>query len=79
MLSGRDTRGVRGDALTAASLAALWIAEQPVFDADVEVCAPVLVRGGTAETTSLVRGRDFRSGPTATPPVASAVSWSPPG
>lgn len=76
VLSGRDTRGVRGDALAIASLAVLWIAEQPVFDADVEVCAPVLVRGGTAQTTLLVRGRDFRPGPTTNPPSPSAGSWS---
>ncbi|WP_421118309.1 hypothetical protein ACE2AJ_12955 [Aquihabitans daechungensis] len=77
VLSGRDAGGVRARALEAACLPMLWIAEQPVFDADVEVCAPVLVRGREAAATALVRGRGFRPGPTAPAPAPSAASWSP--
>jgi SAM-dependent methyltransferase len=76
VLSARDARGVRARALADASLAALWVAEEPVFDADVEVCAPVLVRGGVGGATSIVRGRSFSSGPTVAAPDAAAPSWS---
>jgi SAM-dependent methyltransferase len=76
LLSGRDARAVRTEVLAGAALAALWVAEEPVFDVGVEVCAPVLVRGGAAPTTSLVRGRGFRPGPVVDAPVASSPSWS---
>lgn len=76
VLSSRDARGVRSAALEQASLPVLWVAGRPVFDADVEVCAPVLVRGVASETTAIVRGRDFRSGPVVAAPLPSAESWS---
>lgn len=79
VLSARDGRGVRARALAGASLAALWVAEEPVFDADVEVCAPILVRGGGGggRATSIVRGRSFSSGPTVASPDVADASWSP--
>jgi hypothetical protein len=77
LLSARDAAGVRAAALDAAALVCLWIAEEPVFDADVEVCAPVLVRGSVGSTTTLVRGRRFAPGPIAAAPATDAGSWSP--
>ena len=79
VLSARDARGVRSRVLAGASLTALWVAEEPVFDADVEVGAPILVRGGAGGaggTTSIVRGRSFSSGPTVASPDAADPSWS---
>ncbi len=76
VLSARDARAVRSRVLTVAAFAALWIAEQPVFDADVDVCAPVLVRGLETKVTALVRGRDFQPAPDALAPESSAGSWS---
>ena len=76
VLSARDASGVRRAALDDAVLTALWVAEQQVFDADVEVCAPVLVRGSTATTTALVRGRSFTDGPVVDVPAGGAPSWS---
>jgi hypothetical protein len=76
VLSSRDARGIRSEVLGEAGLAALWIAEQPVFDADVEVCAVVLVRGCDDATTSIVRGRVFGPGPVVATPPAKALSWS---
>jgi predicted RNA methylase len=76
LLSARDARGVRSAARGDAALVALWIAEQPVFDADVEVCAPVLRRGVADGSTAIVRGRGFAAGPTVAAPLPSAASWS---
>jgi hypothetical protein len=75
-LSGRDARSIRSTVLTDASLRSLWVADEPVFDASVEVCAPVLVRGAVGAATALVRGRDFAAGPDVTAPTASSPSWS---
>lgn len=42
VLSSRDTRGVRDRLVATADLACLWASDERCFDADVEVCAPVL-------------------------------------
>ena len=76
LLSARDARGVRQAARERASLTALWIAGQPVFDADVDVCAPVLVRGADTDRTVIVRGRRFEAGPVVASPGPAAASWS---
>ncbi|MCU1371327.1 MAG: hypothetical protein JWO77_2521 [Ilumatobacteraceae bacterium] len=82
VVSARDARGVRAAVRGEAALTALWIAEEPVFDADVEVCAPVLVRtgvdvgAGAGATTSIVRGRRFAPGPVVAMPAPGAPSWS---
>ena len=76
VLSARDARGVRTTSLEDASLTALWVAESPVFDADVEVCAPVLVRGVDRGATEVVRGRRFERGVVAPAPEPAAASWS---
>ena len=75
-LSARDARGIRGAVLAEGSLRALWVAEQGVFDADVEVCAPVIVRGDPGTQTEIVRRRAFEPGPVVASPAPNAVSWS---
>lgn len=45
-LGARDAAGARRRVLADAALEALWVAGEPVFGAQVDVCAPVLVRGG---------------------------------
>jgi predicted RNA methylase len=77
VLSARDAAGARSAALEGAALTALWVAESPVFDADVEVCAPVLVRGAEPSEALLVRGRSFERGPVAPAPTPGSASWSP--
>ena len=60
-----------------AALRSLWVAGEPVFDAAVEVCAPVLVRGRTSETdTELVSGRTFTAVGLASSPTTGDASWS---
>lgn len=76
LVSARDARGVRMAAAAEASLTALWVADEPVFDASVEVCAPVLIRGAEAGVTTVVRGRTFAPGPVVPTPPADAASWS---
>ena len=76
LVSARDARGVRAAALTDASLTAMWVAQHLVFDADVEVCAPVLVRGADGTSTRLVRGRSFVDGGLVDAPSPNAASWS---
>jgi hypothetical protein len=44
-LAARDTAGVRDRVLALARLDGLWTAGEQVFQANVDVCAPVLVRG----------------------------------
>lgn len=75
VLSARDARGVRARVLASAALRTLWVAGEPVFDADVDVCAPVFERGATTTTTALVRGRAFDAGPVVDAPTSGA-SWS---
>lgn len=76
LLSARDARGVRSAALGDAALVSLWFAEQAIFDADVEVCAPVLRRGVASDVTAIVRGRAFAPGPEVPSPPPGATSWS---
>jgi hypothetical protein len=76
LLSARDAREVRSMVRHDAALTALWIAERPIFDADVEVCAPVLRRGVASEVTTIVRGRAFAPGPVVASPSPGAPSWS---
>lgn len=76
LISARDAGGVRSAALAQARLQALWVAQQPVFDADIEVCAPILVRGAPTTQTQLIRRRSFVPGAVVAAPDAASVSWS---
>jgi hypothetical protein len=44
LLAARDAAGVRGALLERAALVGLWGSDRRPFDADVDVCAPVLAR-----------------------------------
>ncbi len=76
LLSARDAGGVRTEALARAALRTLWVAGERVFDADVEVCAPVLVRGAGPGPAAVVRGRAFQPGPVVAGPVEADPSWA---
>jgi len=81
LLATRDGEPVRRRLLSGASVRDLWVAGEPVFEASVDVCAPVLVRHPTpvaqaAGPTRMWSGRDFRRRSDATPPVAASPTWS---
>lgn len=76
VLSARDAGAVRRSAVDRAGLVALWVAGEPVFDAEVEVCAPVLVRGRSAATTALLGGRSVQAAGEAPTPGRGARSWA---
>ncbi|MCB0962258.1 MAG: hypothetical protein KDA98_02990, partial [Acidimicrobiales bacterium] len=76
LLSARDARGVRAAIGERAAVAGLWVADETVFDAAVEVCAPILVRGGAAPTTRLWRGRAVTAAGEAEAPATGDATWS---
>ena len=57
LLTARDAAGARAAVLDGAALTDLWLLGSGVFDASVEVCAPVLVRSSDARSTRLHAGR----------------------
>jgi SAM-dependent methyltransferase len=71
LLSSRDARPVRS-AITE-RLDGIWVAGEPVFDAAVRVCAPVVGAGGS-RTVLRWRGRAVRPAPAAARPTAA--SWA---
>lgn len=81
VLSARDAAGTRAALLEGGHLRSLWLVGDAGFDADVEVCVPVVERSGPAEragppTTSLHRGRTCDGAGTATAPTPADPSWS---
>lgn len=69
VLSARDAAPARHAVEELTDLVGLWVAGEPVFEADVEVCAPVLHRGARSPERSTVarwRGREVApiAGPT---------------
>ena len=77
-LSARDAAAIRERLLDHARLAGLWGSDEPHFDAEVEVCAPVVVVGGhrSPAPVRVVWGRDAAPADTLDPPVGPA-SWGP--
>lgn len=59
VLAARHGAAVRDWIEERATLVGLWIADGRVFEASVEVCGPVLRRGGERSTTRRWCGRDF--------------------
>lgn len=79
VLAARDAGAVRRRVLEVASLDHLWVAAARVFDASVDVCAPILraeTRTRQPARTAITVGRDFTSVGGVAAPVASAASWS---
>ncbi|MEY2434865.1 MAG: hypothetical protein QOC92_4590 [Acidimicrobiaceae bacterium] len=73
LVAARDAGPLRNEVMASAALTGMWTCDEFVFDANVRVCAPVIVRGGV-QPDELRRwsGRAFedakcvRSSPTAT-------------
>jgi SAM-dependent methyltransferase len=72
MLSSRDTKVVR--AATVDALEGLWAPGEPVFDAAVRVCAPVLRVGGADGRISRWKGRSVE--PTGSAPRPTGSTWA---
>lgn len=75
-LTARDAAGARGALVAQAALTDLWVVGDRVFDAAVEVCVPVVVRGSRSERTVLHRGRDRATAATVTSPGPASSSWA---
>lgn len=75
LLAGRDTKPVRDFASSIAALEALWIAGQPVFDAGVFTCVPVLHRGAAQSRVRITLGLAGTPSPDATL-EPRAQTWS---
>ena len=76
LLTARDAAGARAAVLDGAALTDLWVLGDGVFDAAVEVCAPVLVRSSDAPTTRLHAGRRRVAGDPSMRPPRRRRSWS---
>jgi len=76
ILSARDAAGVRRAVVADAALTDLWVIGNGVFDAAVEVCAPVLVRGASGDRTRLFAGRTRVPCPVVASPRPDEASWS---
>lgn len=81
VLSARDAGECRAAVLREAELTGLWVAVDPVFDAEVQVCAPVLRRRSADRAGSAVvrrwRGRAVEPvGDSAEPVADGSGSWA---
>lgn len=74
-LASRDASAIRARLIEEAVLEELWLALERVFDAGVDVCAPVLVRGGREASTTVLTGREMTEFATADAPTPGQ-SWS---
>jgi len=62
VLGARDAAGVRDAVLARAGLVGLWWGAEPIFDAGVQVCAPVLQMGlAQPDRCRLWQGRSFEA------------------
>ena len=78
LLASRGAAAARSAVLAHWSLDALWVARERVFDAAVDVCAPVLCRprSTVAGRTRLVVGREFEDLAAAPAPGTDDLTWS---
>ena len=76
LLTARDASGARAAVLERARLTDLWVLGDGIFDASVEVCAPVVVRAGGVGPVRLHTGRDRARGALVDPPPTDGASWS---
>jgi hypothetical protein len=67
VLAARDAAGVRRHVTSTCSLDSLWASSEPVFDAGVLTCAPVLRKGGEQADVRRRHGRRFDPLPSAEP------------
>lgn len=76
-LTTRDAGPIRRAILDRATVEAMWIAEDRIFDAAVDVCAPLLRQSSEwSDRTQLLRGREVRTAGTARAPETDDMSWA---
>jgi SAM-dependent methyltransferase len=75
-MSTRDARSVRQTVLSKGAMSSIWIADQRVFDAAVDVYAPVLTLGSDLKCTDILVGREFRSAGSDRAPGPEEHTWS---
>src|SRR5207247_2065810 len=73
--AARDATGIRSAVRAAAAISGMWTCDELIFDANVRVCAPLVVRGGV-QPREVRRwcGRAFDESPLVRAPNGS--SWS---
>src|SRR5204863_4777011 len=70
--AARDAAGIRAEVQRRAAIGGLWTCDEPLFEAAVRVCAPVLTKGARARRpVRRWRGRDF----TEARPVRVGTTW----
>jgi predicted RNA methylase len=74
LVAARDAAAVRDDVRRRAALAGMWTCDEPLFDASVRVCAPILEKGRAAATCRVRRwtGRAFAE---AMPATVDGPTW----
>lgn len=76
VLSTRHTAEARAEALSRAGMRASWICEDKIFDASVQVCAPVLVRGCETDTVEILHNRGFAPAGSVPTSALAGPTWS---
>jgi hypothetical protein len=70
VLSARDAMPTRQAVLSAGSITAAWVSDTRIFDAGVDVCAPVITLGAGSQPITVSAGRAFR-------PLSATVTLGP--
>jgi predicted RNA methylase len=77
ILAARHSVPVRTAVLDRAALAEMWLPRDRIFDADVDVCAPLLVIGGSNRSVVVSDGRSASPAGSVVSGVCDGDSWSP--
>jgi hypothetical protein len=77
LLASRHATAARASVLDRGALVALWLPSERIFEAEVDVCAPIVVAGSPLADVELLGGRDLApiDGSTSGAPLA-ADSWA---
>lgn len=76
LLSTRDATTIRQAIVGRASLTAIWFPNDRVFEAAVDVCAPIFTADGNEGVTQILINRDFTVHGEAESPTSSDGTWS---
>lgn len=76
MLAARDAARIREAVLRHSRFEGIWLAMEKVFDAAVDVCAPILVRDDDEPLATLWVGRSFGEATKAKGPKPADNTWS---
>jgi len=76
-MSTRDATEVRQSILARGAMSTVWIAEERVFDAEVDVYAPLIALGSDQDHTRIVSGPEFLDAGAEPGPRADDLTWSP--